>query len=102
VIGAEMGFPLFMDIVGWIGAALVLSAYFLVSSRRLIGDSAPFQWLNLAGGIGLLVNTLYYRAYPSSLVNIVWILIASVTLFRGRNSQSHLEAEQEHDDQIYG
>lgn len=95
-----MGLTLFMDITGWIGAVLVLSAYFLVSSRRLIGDSAPFQWLNLAGGFGLLVNTLYYRAYPSSLVNIVWMLIAGVTLYRGSHSHSQLEADHEHDDQI--
>jgi hypothetical protein len=73
---------LIMDIVGWLGAALVLSAYFLVSTRRLIGDSAAFQWLNLAGGVGLLINTIYYRAYPSSLVNVVWILIATLTLLR--------------------
>lgn len=72
-----------MDLIGWLGAALVLSAYFLVSTRRLMGDSAPFQWLNLAGGLGLLVNTLYYRAYPSSLVNVVWIIIAGLTLLHG-------------------
>lgn len=73
-----------MDIIGWIGAALVLSAFFLVSTRRLIGDSRRFQWLNLIGGVGLLTNTIYYRAYPSSLVNVVWILIAGVTLIRSR------------------
>jgi anaerobic C4-dicarboxylate transporter len=64
-----------------------LSAYFLVSTRRLNGDSTSFQWLNLAGGLGLLINTLFYRAYPSSLVNVVWILIASVTLLRGNSSK---------------
>lgn len=78
-----MTVSLLMDVIGWIGAALVLSAYFLVSTKRLNGDSGPFQWLNLTGGIGLLINTLYYRAYPSSLVNIVWILIAGVTLLQG-------------------
>lgn len=95
-----MGISFFMDLIGWIGAALVLSAYFLVSTRRLIGDSTPFQRLNLAGGIGLLANTLYYRAYPSSLVNIVWILIASVTLLRGINSGLNLGVDHERDDQI--
>ncbi|MGD8553279.1 MAG: hypothetical protein PVG02_06435 [Anaerolineales bacterium] len=78
---------LIMDLIGWLGAALVLSAYFLVSTRRLNGDSTSFQWLNLAGGLGLLINTLFYRAYPSSLVNVVWILIASVTLLRGNSSK---------------
>jgi hypothetical protein len=84
----------FMDLIGWLGAALVLSAYFLVSTRRLIGDSAAFQWLNLAGGLGLLINTLYYRAFPSSMVNIVWIIIASVTLLRGAQSKTETSANE--------
>lgn len=90
-----MKLPFLMDFAGWIGAALVLGAYFLVSTRRLVGDSAPFQWLNLAGAAGLLMNTLYYRAYPSSLVNIIWILIAGLTLIRG-DPPAHKPPEQIH------
>lgn len=86
-----------MDLIGWLGAALVLSAYFLVSTQRLDGDSAPFQWLNLAGGVGLLVNTLYYRAFPSSLVNIVWIIIAVVTLLRAANARQRIKRARNED-----
>jgi hypothetical protein len=83
-----------MDLIGWSGAALVLSAYFFVSTRRLNGGSATFQWLNFMGGIGLLVNTIYYRAFPSSLVNVVWILIAGMTLIRGwKNTPESNELE---------
>lgn len=86
-----------MDLIGWLGAALVLSAYFLVSTQRLDGDSAPFQWLNLAGGVGLLVNTLYYRAFPSSLVNIVWIIIAVATLLRAANARQRIKRARNED-----
>lgn len=75
-----------MDVIGWSGAVLVLCAYFLVSTRRLLGDSPLFQWLNLAGGVGLFANTVFYRAYPSSLVNVAWIIIAGLALMRLRSS----------------
>jgi len=73
---------LIVDILGWAGAAALLSAYGLVSIKKLEGDSVPYQLLNLAGGLLLIVNTIYYGAYPSSGVNIVWSLIAILTLSR--------------------
>ena len=36
-----------IDIGGWVGAVALLSAYALVSNRRLAGDSVRFQALNL-------------------------------------------------------
>jgi len=71
---------LIVDILGWAGAATLLSAYGLVSIKKLEGDSVPYQLLNLVGGGFLIVNTVFYGAYPSSGVNIVWSLIAVLTL----------------------
>jgi len=73
---------LIVDVLGWAGAAMLLSAYGLVSAKRLEGDSVPYQLLNLAGGALLIVNTIYYGSYPSSTVNMVWSLIAILTLSR--------------------
>ena len=70
-----------IDIVGWIGAAVLLFAYGLVSTRKTTGDSAVYQWMNLAGSALLVVNSFFYGAYPSSGVNIVWVGIALYTLF---------------------
>jgi len=71
---------LIVDVLGWAGAVMLLSAYGLVSLKKLEGDSVPYQLLNLAGGGLLIVNTVYYGSYPSSTVNIVWSLIAILTL----------------------
>jgi hypothetical protein len=71
---------LIVDILGWAGAVILLSAYGLVSVRKLEGDSVPYQLLNLAGGLFLIVNTVYYGAYPSSGVNLVWSMIAILAL----------------------
>lgn len=65
-----------VDIVGWIGAIALLVAYALISARRVEGDSTSYQSLNLVGSVLLIVNTVYYRAYPSAFLNLVWGAIA--------------------------
>ncbi len=72
------------DIVGWMGAALLLTAYAMVSSGRLAGTAVSFQLMNAVGSIGLLINTYVYRAYPSAMVNLVWFGIAATVLIRIR------------------
>jgi hypothetical protein len=64
------------DAIGWAGAAALLVAYAMVSSKKLEGDSTAFQFLNIVGSLLLAVNTFFYRAYPSSFVNMIWIGIA--------------------------
>ena len=75
-----MEHSLIVDILGWVGAVTLISAYGLVSIKKLEGDSVPYQLLNLAGGLCLIVNTVYYGAYPSSGVNLIWSLIAILAL----------------------
>jgi hypothetical protein len=77
-----MDVNLLVNIIGWIGVALLLVAYWLVSSRRLSGDSIPYQALNVSGAGLLIVNSYYFGAYPSVGVNLVWIGIGMVTLYR--------------------
>jgi len=69
-----------IDIIGWIGAIALLIAYVFVSTRKLEGDSAAYQFLNLTGSAFLMVNSFFYGAYPSSGVNIIWISIAIYTM----------------------
>lgn len=74
-----------IDIVGWVGAVALLLAYIFISTRRMEGDSASYQLLNLGGSAFLMVNSFFYGAYPSSIVNIVWISIAVLTLFKKKS-----------------
>jgi len=64
------------DLLGWIGAFLLLLAYGLVSFKKLAADSLAYQGMNVVASILLAINTLYHRAFPSSFVNIVWTFIA--------------------------
>jgi hypothetical protein len=68
------------DVLGWIGAFLLLVAYGAVSFGRLKADSAAYQYLNIVASVLLLANTLFYGAYPSSFVNGVWTVIALVAI----------------------
>jgi len=73
---------IFVDILGWIGTVLFLVAYALVSVKKVEGDSLSYQGMNIQAGILLVINTLYWRAYPSLGLNAAWIGIALFTLGR--------------------
>jgi hypothetical protein len=67
---------LLADLLGWAGALIVLAAYGGVSFRKIHPESGWYQFCNALGGTFLVINTAYYHAYPSTLVNVVWIGIA--------------------------
>jgi len=65
-----------IDILGWIGSVEVVLAYALVSYQKIEAKSLVYQLLNLTGGFFLIILTYYYKAYPSTFINVVWLLIA--------------------------
>ena len=69
-----------INVLGWIGAAALLSAYWLVSTGQTTGDSRMYQGMNLIGAMLVLANSLYFGAYPSVGVNAAWIAIGAYTL----------------------
>jgi len=78
----------FIEIVGWTGALLILIAYALLSTGRLQGRSRPYQWLNLAGSLGFVLNSGWNGAWPSAALNLVWMGIGVATLLRLYRTQS--------------
>jgi hypothetical protein len=79
---------IWFDAVGWLGAASLLVAYAMVSSRKMEADSASYQVLNIVGSILLVANTIFYRAYPSSFVNLIWAGIAVFSMATRRQVAS--------------
>lgn len=75
-----MDFMLLSNIVGWIGTLLIVLAYYLVSSKKVSGDSKVYQLMNFVGALGIIVNTLVQKAWPAMTLNIVWAIIAIKTL----------------------
>lgn len=87
-----MTMQLWIDIIGWIGAAFLLAAYAMVSTERWRGRSFRFQLCNAIGSAGLIANTIYYQAYPSAAVNVVWIVIAISALTGARRADQEVQA----------
>lgn len=70
-----------IEIIGWYGAGAITLAYFANSFGYLASDGLLYQLLNFSGGIALAVLTHAKRAYQSTVVNIIWSLIAIVALW---------------------
>lgn len=63
------------EICGWLGAILVLIAYYMVTTGKARGDSHMFQLINISGALMLVAYTFNCQAYASMIVNIIWVLI---------------------------
>jgi len=73
-----------IEAAGWMAMVLILSAYILVSTNRLSGQTRLFQWLNVVGSAGFVVNTALHGAMPSMALNVVWCAVGLFTLWRLR------------------
>ena len=77
-----MSLDLFMEVVGWVGALLILAAYGLLSAGKLDARSPVYQWLNVVGAVGFILNSGWNGAWPSAALNVVWVGIGAVALVR--------------------
>ena len=78
-IWTELGW---MDGVGVLGSLLLCIAYASVSSQWLASNSIRFQIMNLVGALLLLASLWTRPNYGAILIEIVWAMIATVSLFR--------------------
>jgi len=73
---------LFVEIAGWTGALLILAGYALLSSGRVTAKSPSYQWINVVGAAGFVISGLANRVYPVAGLNIVWMGIGIVALWK--------------------
>ena len=71
-----------VEVAGWAGALLILAAYLLLSMGRVNGRSTPYQAMNVVGAAGFIVNGWYHGALPSAVLNVIWMLIGAIALWR--------------------
>lgn len=77
-----------MDVVGWLGATSLLTAYLLVSSGKVIPKTFLYQGLNICGSFFLIANTYYYGTMALVFLNSVWALIGVNSLRQMINKPS--------------
>jgi hypothetical protein len=71
---------LFITIIGWVGMALILIAYLLITTKQIGPNSTVYQLLNLLGALGVVVNSIFNDAWPSAILFIVWACMAIIYL----------------------
>ncbi len=76
-----------VEVIGWAAAAMMLSAYVLLTTGRLRSLSPAYQWLNVLSGAGFIVNSGWNGAYPSATLNLIWMSIGLYGLVRGARLQ---------------
>lgn len=78
---------LFIEVAGWSGAVIILLAYGLLSADRLSSRSSAYQWLNIVGAAGFVINSGAKGAYPSAVLNLIWIAIGVFAVIRNRAAE---------------
>jgi hypothetical protein len=71
-----------VEVAGWIGAALILGGYALLSAGKLNGQSPLYQWMNVVGAAGFTINGWWHDALPSTALNVIWMMIGGFALWR--------------------
>ena len=71
-----------IEIIGWLAALLILAAYGLLTAGKLTSRSPAYQWMNVVGAAGFIVNSGWNGAIPSAALNIIWMGIGAVALWR--------------------
>ena len=71
-----------VEAAGWIGATLILLAYLLLSMGKVTGQSVVYQGMNIVGAAGFIINGWWHGALPSAVLNVIWMLIGGVALWR--------------------
>ena len=71
-----------IEAAGWIAALLILVAYALLSAGKLTAKDRAYQWMNVAGALGFIVNSGWNGAVPSAALNVIWAGIGLTALWR--------------------
>ncbi|HUP11538.1 MAG TPA: hypothetical protein VM187_04985 [Niastella sp.] len=82
-----------IEILGWVGSLLVVIAYTMNLNKKMDADSAAYYAMNIAGSGFLIINTAFHHAFPSMVVNIIWVLIPVFTIIRHRSGKKKLARE---------
>ena len=77
-----MSLSLLIDIVGWLGAGMILGAYAVLTAGKIAARSVAYQGLNVVGALGFIANGWWHGAMPSAVLNVIWAGIGIVALIQ--------------------
>ena len=78
-----------IELIGYVGAACLISGYYLVSSGKWDGESLKFNVLNLTAAVIYAVYAVIREVPPVLIVQLFWGTIAIIAIVRMvRNKES--------------
>lgn len=82
-----------IDILGWSGSGLIILAYALtlIENKKYLEYG---KYLNLLGGLLIAINCYYYNAIPPFVTNLLWSVIATLTIYRTRKKKIYCNKTQ--------
>lgn len=69
------------DIIGLLGTALVVAAYFLMQLNKLDPKGLQFNLMNLAGAVCLILSLVVHFNLASFVIEIFWIAASLVGIY---------------------
>jgi hypothetical protein len=64
------------DLVGFVGAAVMVAAYFANQQRWLASEDWRYPAANLVGAVLILISLLFAWNFPSVVIELFWALIS--------------------------
>ena len=71
-----------LEILGWIGSALIIFAYYLLQTDRIEETNLKYQTINILGALALGINAYDKQAWAILFLQLVWIAIGILGLLR--------------------
>lgn len=83
------------DYIGISGVALLLIAYFLLTTNKLSSQSMKYQLFNLIGALCIFYSLMFNFNLSSVVIEVCWILISLIGVYRVVlvNRNSRLQAD---------
>ena len=70
------------DMIGLVGVACFLVAYFLLQSGRVKHNGGVYLWLNLAGALLVMASLVFSWNLPAFLLEAAWASISIYGLYK--------------------
>ncbi|HYE22972.1 MAG TPA: hypothetical protein VEA92_00795 [Candidatus Paceibacterota bacterium] len=71
----------FIEYLGWYGAIAIVTAYGLYAFGVWEADNIWYHLLNLTGATGIIVVSIYKKAWQPAVVNVMWVALAAYALY---------------------
>ena len=74
----------FVNGLGICGVAAMMVAYFLLQQEKLTPHHPVYLWMNLLGGVAVIISLFWDWNLPAVIMEAIWVLISAYSLVRYR------------------